>query len=347
MKWKTLGFSVIFLSLSFLSYAHAESIKELFTQGEQLYSQGEFKKAIDFYEKTIELDPNFAPAYNSLGLVHREINTDLSEIAWLFKTATEIDPKFAQAYDNLGKAYYGMGEFDKAEQSCLKALDLAPGLLSSQLSLGWIYLLGKSQPKEAIYYFNEVIKKNKIPYAYLGLGMGYFMSGNRPMVLDVITTLREMQKEDMAKQLENMVRSSYYREQANGTPLVNTQPAEQAEMPTSTGPSSQLVSSGPVQPMPSADDRNLGTSTMRVRLKGKMHMAPNPVNASAGLAAQSSIVPSGSPETLSGIEKIRQLRANALGMSHPSDSSAIQKIRQIQNIQRNGGSGSATTNISY
>ena len=170
------------------------------------------------------------------------------------------------------------------------------------------------------------------------------MSGNRPMVLDVITTLREMQKEDMAKQLENMVRSSYYREQAKGTPLVNTGPVEQTQMPASTAPSSQLVSAGPEQ-VSSGEDGGLGTSKMRVRLKGKMHMSNSPVSVKAvGQTASqptSSVVPQAT-----GIEKIRQLRATALGLpANSNDSSSVRKVKDLQYLRRTGGGSS--TNISY
>lgn len=225
------AFLYVALNLFFNSCAHAQTSKDFYEQGQQAYHQGDYKKAIALYEKTIDLDPNFAPAYNALGLAHKEINADLSELAWLFKTATEIDPNDAQAYDNLGKAYYGLGEFDLAEQSCLKALSIAPNSLSVKLSLGWIYLLGKSSPQEAVAYFQEVLKNNKIPYAYFGLGTAYFMNGDRNNVLEMITTLRSMGKEDLALQLENMVRG-------NDVPLIPGSP--KAPIENSSSPASSI-----------------------------------------------------------------------------------------------------------
>ena len=303
---KRFGILFIVLNLFFYSGAQAQTVKDFYEQGQQAYGQGDYKTAIDLYEKSVELNPNFAPAYNALGLAHKEINTDLSELVWLFKTATEIDPKYVEAYDNLGKAYYGLGDFDNAEQSCLKALAISPNLPSPKLSLGWIYLLGKSQPQEAISYFKDILKDNKIAYAYFGLGMAYYMSGDRTNVLDTITTLRSMEKEDLALQLENMVRGGHYVGQGKGTPLVNTQPK---------GTSTLVPSSGALAPAP----KTLGTSMMKVRLKGKMfsippEQPPADSSASPGKSSESSSTVTGA--STSSIERIKNLRPTAGTSSH-------------------------------
>lgn len=319
--------SWIFVSFVILAWAKtggaAETIQSLYTQGEESYAHGDFHKAIELYEKVIELEPDFAPAYNALGLAHKEINTDLNEVAWLFKTATEIDPKFAQAYDNLGKAYYGLGEFDKAEDNCLKALELIPNLPSAQMSLAWIYLLGKSKPGQAIYYFQEFLKRNKAPYAYYGLGMAYFMNGDRPMVLDVITTLRSLQKDDLAMQLENMVRDKSYIRPQTEAPLVNTTSKERK-------PDSSLVKSG-LEPMPAEVEGggDQGQTMMKVRLRGKMFGTQAEKVAEA---ASSGANPS-PPVVDSGIEKIKQMRGQSVSGSRPSNSAAMERIRAMQRQQ--------------
>ena len=209
------------------SFVYADELKELFEKGAQLYQEGDYNKAIEYLEKAVKLDPNFAKAYNVLGLAYREINTDLREVAWYFKTATEIDPNYAEAYDNLGKSYYGMGQFDKAEEYCKKALSINPNLGSAQFSLAWIYLLGKPQPSDAIYYFKKVLERTKIPNAYFGLGMAYFMIDERPMVLEVITALRGINEEKLAEQLENILRDYYYVPEEGGGSLVKIKPPQE------------------------------------------------------------------------------------------------------------------------
>lgn len=211
------------LLLSLNLFAFGEDAGGLFRQGEEAFSRGEYEKAIEFYEKAIKVDPNYAQAYNNLGLAYQAVNAKPSEIVWYFKTAVAIDPNNAQAYDNLGKAYYGMGDFDKAEQYCKKALEINPRLGSANFSLGWVYLLGKGQSADAIYQFKKTLEYGKIPYAYFGLGLAYFMNGDNAMVLETITNLRSMDQDRLATQLENVVRGHKYIPNDAG-PLIDVEP---------------------------------------------------------------------------------------------------------------------------
>jgi len=191
------------------SICNASGLKENFEKGEQAYNAGQYDKAIEYFEKVVEIDSNFGPVYNSLGLAYSNSDADLSDIIWFFKVATEIDPNYIDAYNNMCRVYYQAGEHVLAEQSCLKVLEINPNYTQTQLTLAWIYLVGKSQPQEAIYYFNEVLKRVRNPIIYFGLGLAYSMNGDSGQVLDTVTTLRQIGEEQLAAQLENTLRSYY------------------------------------------------------------------------------------------------------------------------------------------
>ncbi len=212
---------VLFTSVASISFAQENPLKKLFDAGAYAFKQGDYKKAISLFEKTLELYPNLAQSYNYLGLCHKEIGSDSKNVAWLFERAIEIDPNYPDAYDNLSRVYYSLGEFDRAENKALKALELSPGLYSARLTLGWIYLLGKSMPDKAIFYFEQVVKERATAYAYLGLGVSYFMKGEKFKVLGYITSLREMNEEQLAGLLENIVRdNNFLSELKEGRPLL-------------------------------------------------------------------------------------------------------------------------------
>lgn len=338
-----LGFLLLF-SIAFLPNSWSQTIKEFYEKGDQAYSQGDFSKAVDWYEKVVEVDPNFAPAYNALGLAHREINTELSEVAWLFKTATDIDPAFASAFDNLGKTYYGMGEHDRAEQSSLKALELSPKMTSAKLTLGWIYLLGKSSPKQAAKYFKEIIEETDLPYAYFGLGMAYFMSGDRSAVLEIVTKLRSLQKEQLAAQLESIVRNSAPQAtlaQGGGenSPSQNFIPRSPAYDGYSSSPRSSSVSipANPAaqQTASSINPNGSGSAgVMKVRLRGKMFGAPKKddglASASVGAQTDTSLSNDVSTRQRSAIERIRSLRASAVAQGRGTATVSGQLTGQSQ-----------------
>ena len=61
-------------------------------------------------KKAISINPNFADAYNNLGIVLRELNR-LDESEASYQKAISINPNFADAYSNLG---FTLREKDKA-----------------------------------------------------------------------------------------------------------------------------------------------------------------------------------------------------------------------------------------
>jgi len=184
-----------------------ESLKTLCGLGQKAFEEQKYQKAIDYFEEAISLNSNFAPAYHALGLVYQQVSSDPNYPLWYFETALEIDPNFVPSMDVLCRSYYQMQDYDKAEDICLKALEKNPDLPGSQLALAWTYLLGRSDAEKAIYYFEKVQKKLKVPAVDLGLGMAYAIRGDHGKVLDIVTRLRAEGMEEFAAHLEGMLRS--------------------------------------------------------------------------------------------------------------------------------------------
>ncbi len=197
---------LFYISPSIVSSA-SNPLKSLFEKAMSAFVKGDYSTAMDLFEKTLDIYP-LAAAYNYLGLCHKATGTDLKDVIWFFKKAIELDPNYVNAYDNLGRIYYELGNFEKAEEYCKKALEIDKDCLSAKLALGWIDLLGLSKPEEAIYYFEQAKKKVDIPYLYLGLGVAYYMNNQNPEALEMITALRQHNREDLALELEKIIRQN-------------------------------------------------------------------------------------------------------------------------------------------
>jgi len=260
------SFVLIFASVS---YAQMEDYREIFQQAIKAAAKGEAEKAISLYEKVLDLNPSFAPAYNNLGLIYREAGLDPIEVAWYFKSAVDIDPKFEEAYVNLGKAYYVLNYFDLAERYTLKALELNPDSGQAKLSLGWIYLLGKTNPWKALGYFKEVLEFSENPAAYFGLGMSYFMVGESPRALECITKLREMNQDALALQLEELMRHYESMPKTQEQPSIQDEGAGGNDPVQFSGVRSNASSAvaGPTQ--------ITVTGTIPVQLRGKLTVEPS------------------------------------------------------------------------
>ncbi|MCA9403267.1 MAG: tetratricopeptide repeat protein [Candidatus Omnitrophica bacterium] len=198
----------------------ANPVKEKYEAATVAFSRGKYDQAIALYEEVIDLYPGLPQAYYYLGMAHRQKGTRPKDTLWLFEKALEIDPGYAEAHETLSKMYYELGEFDPALKHGLEVLKVQPDNVNAKLSVGWTYLLGQSNPHAAIPYFQEVLEVQEVPYAYLGLGMSYFMTDQRARVLDVITRLRSAGEEDLAAKLEGMIRDSRFdQEFRTGQPL--------------------------------------------------------------------------------------------------------------------------------
>ena len=189
--------------------AQANPVKEKFTQAMQAFQAKDFEHSVVLFEETIKLYP-LAQAYNFMAMAKKELGVANEEVIALLQKAVELDPKLALAYDNLGKMYYGDGEFDKAKENALKAVELDPHSVTARLSLAWIHLIGFGESREAIEHFEEAIKLQKTDYAMFGLGMAYFMDNQRGRVLEMITQLKMEGNLSLANDLEDAIREGRY-----------------------------------------------------------------------------------------------------------------------------------------
>ena len=87
----------------------ALSATDWFNKGYNAVMDKEYDKAISFYLRSIELDPDYAGTYYNLGVVYGE-QGNFPKAIELYEKAIELDPDYAWAYINLGNTY---SNFDK------------------------------------------------------------------------------------------------------------------------------------------------------------------------------------------------------------------------------------------
>jgi tetratricopeptide (TPR) repeat protein len=90
------------------------------------YTQKRYRHAIDYYEKTLELDNSNATAMNSMGYILADRGFDTMRGLHLCRQAVDIRPQNAAYMDSLGWAYYKCGEMTEARIWLRKAKDRAP-----------------------------------------------------------------------------------------------------------------------------------------------------------------------------------------------------------------------------
>jgi tetratricopeptide (TPR) repeat protein len=103
-----------------------ESAQMYTTMAYAAWSQQQFQKAIDYYEKALELDVNSATAMNGLGYILADSDLDVPRGLRLCRKAVDSKPQNAAYLDSLGWAYHKNGDTEEAKTWIRRALDLAP-----------------------------------------------------------------------------------------------------------------------------------------------------------------------------------------------------------------------------
>jgi len=101
------------------------SVADLFGLGELNYDNENYDKAIEYYTKVLELEPEDPGTMNNLGLA-LVCKEDYKEAISVYLKSLEIDPNDPITWDNLGIAYEHTNDFEKAKEACQKALELEP-----------------------------------------------------------------------------------------------------------------------------------------------------------------------------------------------------------------------------
>jgi len=112
-------------SSSYAETAIAQTAEEYFDKGVEKSVEGDWKGAIQDYNKAIELNPNYTSAYNNRGSVKSSLG-DYRGAIQDFNKSIELKPNYALAYFNRGIAKSNLDEHKGAIQDYNKAIELEP-----------------------------------------------------------------------------------------------------------------------------------------------------------------------------------------------------------------------------
>jgi tetratricopeptide (TPR) repeat protein len=94
-------------------------------EGDELYKQGQYDKAIGFYDKAIEIDPKNSELRNSRGLAICHLGLHIEALV-TFEIALEIDPGFIDAWNNMGVVLFKLKRYDEAIRYFDKIIKMDP-----------------------------------------------------------------------------------------------------------------------------------------------------------------------------------------------------------------------------
>jgi len=146
--------------------------------GVRLYFRNQdFLNEIVFYEKTLKDKPNNAKLYYNLGTAYGQKGDYQKAADYLIK-AIQHDAKYAEAYGNLGLVYYRTGHAQKAIELYEMANTLEDDMIENNSNLGMVYAdLGQLDKAMAAYQRAITLNPNHSA-ALNGVGTIHGKQGN-------------------------------------------------------------------------------------------------------------------------------------------------------------------------
>ena len=157
--------------------AAAQSIDQLFRQGNAAQAAGDFAEAEQVFRRVIQLDPQNAGPYNNLGNALYE-QGNLEEAIASYRRAIELAPQYAYAHRNLGNALRAQGNLEEAIANYRRAIEIDPQYTNAYNSLGNA-LRAQGNLEEAIASYRRAIELDpQYTSAYSNLGIALRNQGN-------------------------------------------------------------------------------------------------------------------------------------------------------------------------
>lgn len=103
------------------------------TLGNTLHFQGKIEAALRAYSLALELEPNFPEVHANIGTMWFKMKRWEQAIS-SYETALKLNPNLAAVYWNLGKVFQTVGRIDESITAWQKALELQPNLVEAEFN---------------------------------------------------------------------------------------------------------------------------------------------------------------------------------------------------------------------
>jgi tetratricopeptide (TPR) repeat protein len=118
--------------------SEAATIQSLFLTAVQAEEAGEKNRAIALYEKILESDARYAPAFINLGTIYFHLRK-FQRAEELYRRATEADPEYVLAFFDLGNVLDELGRPEESIRAYERAVELSPAYADAHYNLALAY----------------------------------------------------------------------------------------------------------------------------------------------------------------------------------------------------------------
>jgi tetratricopeptide (TPR) repeat protein len=149
-----------------------------YTKGFENLLKGNYPRCIQFMEKAVALDPEFAVAYSDMANTYSELGNS-SEARKYFKKAIELSDRVSdrERYIIIGDFNFSETNFKKAAEAYNKALELYPDDMMVSSWLGITYRVLEEWDKALELLEANLRNRDENPFTYVNLALIYNAKG--------------------------------------------------------------------------------------------------------------------------------------------------------------------------
>jgi len=152
---------------------------------------GRSAKAVEFWQKGLELSPRRIDAYHSLGTVAAE-KGEFDQAITFWRKGLEIDPQTPGLHKVIGRALIDVGRYDEAAKELQEEIRLAPQSAESHCLLGDALLQQQDYERAKACYEKAIALQPKYASAYYGLSMTCAKLGQLDRSAECRTTFTQL-----------------------------------------------------------------------------------------------------------------------------------------------------------
>jgi serine/threonine protein kinase/tetratricopeptide (TPR) repeat protein len=160
-----------------------------YLEGNTFFNRANFSLSLQFYEKAVSLDPDFAMAYRKIGSAYGNLGYRAKMLEY-YKKAFELSDRMSERERYLIQGDYYRGNWrthDKAVEAFTKLLELYPDDINGNSNLGWLYSANDEWDKSIERYEANIQNKEYTSYiAYQNVSNIYQVKGLGEKAIEVL-----------------------------------------------------------------------------------------------------------------------------------------------------------------
>src|SRR6476620_7463914 len=166
--------------LQTVSSLTAETTKNKRASAERLYSQGvaqlsrdDYARAVGYFEKAAEMDPNYPEAWYQVGFCYGLLGRHADALR-ASKQAAKLRPEWSETFVNIGASSFALGQYKDAADAYRQAIRLDDDNPDTQYALGLSLNKLNRTDEEILAYKRAIAIKPDHANALESLGLAYF-----------------------------------------------------------------------------------------------------------------------------------------------------------------------------